>query len=437
MSALGSSRSAQVARAKHSPAVRPHDGRSSVATDFDVAKVRADFPILAQKVHGKPLVYLDNAATTQKPQAVIDAILHYYTTENANIHRGVHALSELATEHYEQARANVQRTLNAADSQEIVFVRGTTEGINLVAQTWGRAQIGRGDEIVISAMEHHSNIVPWQMLCEQCGARLRVAPINDDGELLLDEFEKLLGPKTRLVAIAHVSNALGTVNPVREIVEMAHQWNARVLLDGAQAVPHLAVDVQAIDCDFFVFSGHKVYGPTGIGVLYGKADLLEAMPPYQGGGDMISSVTFEKTLYNRLPHKFEAGTPNVCGVIGLGAALDYVHVLGLERISAHEHAVLTYGTECLRQIAGLRLIGTAREKAGVLSFVVEGVHPHDVGTILDQEGIAIRTGHHCAQPLMQRFGVPATARASLALYNTFEEIDALAAGLNKVREVFA
>ena len=406
-------------------------------TDFDVYKIRADFPILARKIQGKPLVYLDNAATSQKPQAVIDAIVRYYTMDNANIHRGVHTLSMLATENYEHARGIVQRVLNAAEPSEIIFVRGATEGINLVAQTWGRTHVGRGDEIVISTMEHHSNIVPWQILCEQQGAKLRIAPINDEGELLLDEFEKLLGPKTKLVSMGHISNALGTVNPVRKIVEMAHQWNARVLLDGAQAVPHMSVDVRALDCDFYVFSGHKVYGPTGIGVLYGKKELLDAMPPYQGGGDMISSVTFEKTLYNRLPHKFEAGTPHVAGAIGLGAALEYVNAIGTDRIAAHEHGVLAYGTERLQAVPGLRLIGTAREKAGVLSFVVDGIHPHDVGTILDQEGIAIRTGHHCAQPLMQRFGVPATARASLALYNTMEEIDALVSGLQRVREVFA
>jgi cysteine desulfurase / selenocysteine lyase len=411
--------------------------RAAEQTGFDVSRVRADFPILARKVHGKPLVYLDNAATTQKPQAVVDAIARYYAEQNANIHRGVHTLSELATESYEQARAAAQRFLGAAASCEIIFVRGTTEGINLVAQTWGRTHVGRGDEIVLTAMEHHSNIVPWQILCEQQGAKLRVAPINDDGELLLDELEKLLGPKTKLVALAHVSNVLGTVNPARTVAEMAHRRGARVLLDGAQAVPHLPVDVRALDCDFYVYSGHKVYAPTGVGALYGKAELLDAMPPYQGGGDMISSVTFEKTLYNRLPYKFEAGTPNVSGAIGLRAALDYVDAIGLDRIAAHEHRLLAYGTERLRAIPGLRLIGTARKKEGVLSFVVDGIHPHDLGTVLDQQGIAIRTGHLCAQPLMQRFGVPATARASLALYNTMEEIDALAGGLEKAREVFA
>jgi cysteine desulfurase / selenocysteine lyase len=415
-------------------AIRP---QAAAQTDFDVYRVRADFPILAREIHGKPLVYLDNAATTQKPQAVIDSMIRYYTSENSNIHRGVHMLSELATENYEQSRVTVQRFLNAADPREIIFVRGATEGINLVAHTWGRANIGRGDEIVISAMEHHSNIVPWQILCEQLGANLRVAPVNDAGELLFDEFERLLGPKTRLVAMAHVSNALGTVNPVRKIVQAARRVNARVLLDGAQAVPHMPVDVRAIDCDFYVFSGHKIYAPTGIGILYGKAELLEAMPPYQGGGDMISSVTFEKTLYNRLPHKFEAGTPHVSGAIGLGAALEYVNSIGLDRISRHEKQVLAHGTKRLLEIPGLRLIGTAREKEGILSFVLEGIHPHDVGTILDQEGIAIRTGHHCAQPLMERFGLPATARASLALYNTMEEMDTLASGIEKVREVFA
>jgi cysteine desulfurase / selenocysteine lyase len=411
--------------------------QAAAQKDFDVRKVRADFPILARKIQGKPLVYLDNAATSQKPQHVIDAMVRYYTSENANIHRGVHALSEQATESYEQARKIARRFINSADTREIVFVRGATEGINLVAQTWGRANIRRGDDIVVSTMEHHSNIVPWQILCEEKGANLRVAPVNDAGELLFDEFEKLLGPKTKLVAMAHVSNALGTVNPVREIVEAARRCNARVLFDGAQAVPHMAVDVCALDCDFYVFSGHKVYGPTGIGVLYGKAELLEAMPPYQGGGDMISSVTFEKTIYNRLPYKFEAGTPHISGAVGLGAALEYVNSLGIDRIARHEKQVLAYGTKRLLEIPGLRLIGTAKEKEGILSFVLEGIHPHDIGTILDREGIAIRTGHHCAQPLMKRFGVPATARASLALYNTIEEIDALANGLQKVREVFA
>ena len=404
---------------------------------FDVFKIRADFPILAVKVHGKPLVYLDNAATTQKPQAVIDALIHYYTSENANIHRGVHALSELATESFEQARMKVQRFLRAGDPGEIVFVRGATEGINLVAQTYGRTHVRSGDEVIISSLEHHSNIVPWQILCEQQGAHLRVISINDDGELLLEEFEKLLGPKTKFVAIAHVSNALGTINPVRKMIEMAHHWNVPVLVDGAQAAPHIPIDVQALDCDFYAFSGHKLYGPTGIGVLYGKRKLLEAMPPYQGGGDMISSVTFEKTLYNKLPYKFEAGTPDVSGAIGLGAAIDYVSNIGLERIAAHEDKLLAYATHALSSIPGLRLIGTAKAKAAVLSFVMSNIHSHDIGTVLDQQGIAIRTGHHCAQPLMQRFGVEATARASFALYNTQAEVDALVAGIHKVQEVLA
>ncbi len=408
-----------------------------VADDLDVSRIRADYPILSREVHGRPLVYLDNAATTQKPQAVIDAISHYYAFENANIHRGVHLLSESATEAYEAARQTAQHFLNAEDRSEIVFVRGATEGINLVAQTYGRTHIGAGDEIVISTMEHHSNIVPWQILCEEKGAHLRVAPIDDNGELLLDEFEALLNAKTKLVAVAHVSNALGTVNPVSRIVEMAHLRNIPVLIDGAQAVPHLPVDVRALNCDFYAFSGHKVYGPTGVGVLYGKRSLLDAMPPYQGGGDMIRSVTFEKTLYNHVPYKFEAGTPHIAGAIGLGAALDYLTGLGPENVCAYEQGLLAYGVEALKAVPGLRLIGTAREKAGVLSFVMKGIHPHDIGTILDRQGIAIRTGHHCAQPLMQRFGIPATARASLAVYNTASEIDALVAGLQTLKEVFA
>ncbi len=404
---------------------------------FHVEEVRRDFPILQRLVRGKKLVYLDNAATSQKPRAVIDALSRYYEESNANIHRGVHFLSEHATEEYEAARKKVQSFLNARDASEIIFVRGTTEGINLVAQTYGRTQVGRGDEILITAMEHHSNIVPWQMLCEQNGARLRVAPMNDRGELLLEEFQKLVNPKTKMVAVAHISNALGTINPVRQIIEIAHRHKVPVLVDGAQATPHLAVDVQALDCDFYVFSGHKTYGPTGIGVLYGKAALLDAMPPYQGGGDMISSVTFEKTLYNKLPYKFEAGTPHVEGVIGMGAAIDYLNGLGINNVAAHEHKLLTYATQAVAEIPGLRLIGTAKEKAGVLSFVMEGIHPHDIGTILDQQGIAIRTGHHCAQPIMQRFGIPATARASFGLYNTKEEVDVLVEGIQKVREVFA
>jgi cysteine desulfurase / selenocysteine lyase len=409
----------------------------SVTDSIDVARVRADFPILETMVHGKPLVYLDNAATSQKPRAVIDAIMRYYQGTNANVHRGVHYLSETATEDYEGARKIAQQFINAAHSREIIFVRGTTEGINLVAQTLGRTRIGAGDEILITAMEHHSNIVPWQILCEEKGAKLRVAPINDNGELLLDEYANLLSPKTKLVAVTHVSNALGTINPLKRMVELAHAHNVPVLVDGAQAVPHIKVDVQALDCDFYTFSGHKVYAPTGIGVLYGKTALLESMPPYQGGGDMISSVTFERTTYNKLPYKFEAGTPDIAGVIGLGAALTYVENLGIENIGAHEHDLLVYATAAVSAIPGVRIIGTAREKAAVVSFVVEGVHPHDIGTILDQQGIAIRTGHHCSQPVMERFGIPATARASFAVYNTRGEIDALVGGIQKVKEVFA
>jgi len=399
---------------------------------FNVIKVREDFPILHQKVHGKPLVYLDNAATSQKPKAVIDAIMRFYTEDCANIHRGVHELSERSTQAYEEARGKVQRFINAPDKRQVIFVRGTTEGINLV--THG-VRLGAGDEVLISAMEHHSNIVPWQILCERTGAKLRVIPMNDCGELLLEEYEKLLTPRTRMVALAHVSNALGTVNPVRQMIATAHRRGVPVLLDGAQAVPHLKVDVQALDCDFYAFSGHKMFGPTGIGILYGRRELLEAMPPYQGGGDMIRTVTFEKTTYNELPYKFEAGTPNISAVIGLGAAVDYLDGVGMEDVTAHEQELLRHGTRLLSQIEGLRLIGTAREKAGVLSFVLEGIHPHDVGTILDHEGIAVRTGHHCAQPVMDRFGVPATTRASLSFYNTCEELDALAAGIERVKEI--
>ena len=409
----------------------------AATTLYDVEKIRRDFPILQQKIHGKPLVYLDNAATTQKPQSVIDALVNYYCEDNSNVHRGVHLLSERATAAYENSRSVVQHFINAAEPSEIIFVRGTTEAINLVAQTYGRRHVGPGDEVIISALEHHSNIVPWQMLCEEKGARLRVVPINDRGELILEEYEKFLGPKTKLVSVSHISNALGTLNPLRQIIASAHRYNVPVLIDGAQAVPRIPVDVRDLDCDFYAFSSHKLYGPTGLGILYGKAKLLDAMPPYQGGGDMISSVTFEKTTYNKLPHKFEAGTPHVAGAIGLAAAIEYVSRLGMENIATYEHDLLTYATDAVSQIPGIRLIGTAREKAGVLSFVLDPIHPHDIGTILDQEGIAIRTGHHCAQPVMQRFGVPATARASLGLYNTRAEVDALAAGLQKVKEVFA
>ena len=407
------------------------------AAGFDVRRIREDFPILKQKMHGKPLVYLDNAATTQKPQAVIDALLRYYLQDCSNIHRGVYVLSERSTEAYEETRKKLQRFLNAAEAREIVFVRGATEGLNLVAQTFGRQKLGASDEILITGLEHHSNIVPWQILCEEKGCRLRVAPINDRGELTLEEFEKLLNDRTRLVGVAHVSNALGTINPVKQIVRMAHAKNVPVVVDGAQAAPHMKIDVRDLDCDFYTISGHKLFGPTGIGALYGKASWLESMPPFQGGGDMILSVTFEKTIYNTIPHKFEAGTPHIAGVIGWGAAIDYVTQVGMDNIASYEHALLTYAMEAIGQIPGVQLIGTAREKAGVVSFLLKGVHPHDVGTVLDQEGIAVRTGHHCAQPVMERFGVPATVRASLAFYNTKQEINALAAGLERVKAMFA
>ncbi len=415
-----------------SPAAQPQ-----FASVLDIAKIRSDFPILAERINGKPLVYLDNGATSQKPQVVLDAIANYYDHLNANIHRGVHTLSVRATDAHDAARQTVKQFVNAADTREIIFVRGATEAINLVAQTYGRVHVGAGDEVLITAMEHHSNIVPWQILCEEKGAHLKVAPIDDRGELLLDEFASLIGPRTKIVAVTHVSNALGTVTPLREMIELAHRQGVPVLVDGAQAVPHFAVDVQALDCDFYAFSGHKVYGPTGIGVLYGKRALLNAMPPYQGGGDMIRSVTFAKTTYNDLPFKFEAGTPDIAGAIALGAALNYIGNLGMDKIAAHESELLAYATETVGAIPGIRLIGTARERAGVLSFLLDNVHPHDLGTILDREGIAIRTGHHCAQPVMERFGIPATARASFAVYNTKEEVDALVAGIRVAREVFA
>ena len=404
--------------------------------EAEAIRLRSQFPALNQEVRGKPLVYLDNAATSQKPQAVIDAISDYYARYNANVHRGLHALSEMATAEYEGARAKVRSFINASDDREVIFVRGTTDGINLVAGSYGPAKVGPGDEIVISEMEHHSNIVPWQMLCEQTGAELKVVPFNEDGELLIDEYEQILGPRTKLVAMAHTSNALGTINPVKTIVEMAHARDIPVLIDGAQAVPHGPVDMQDLDCDFFTFSSHKVFGPTGMGVLYGKAEILDAMPPYQGGGDMIKSVTFEKTIYNDLPYKFEAGTPNIAGAIGLGAAIDYVESVGMARIFDYEKSLLHYAHDALSSIERVRILGTAREKAGVVSFLLDGVHAHDVGTILDTEGVAIRTGHHCAQPVMQHFGIPATARASLAFYNTRSDIDALVKGLDKVIEVF-
>jgi cysteine desulfurase/selenocysteine lyase len=419
-----------------SPDVR-REPRPSSAVAIDLTAVRRDFPILSRQVHGKPLVYLDNAASSQKPRSVIEAERRLYEEYYANVHRGVHSLSMESTDAYEAGRVKAQKFLNAASTREIVFTRGTTEAINLVAATFGRAQVKAGDEILVSGLEHHSNIVPWQMLCEEKGARLRSVPINDDGEVILEELAKRLTPRTRLLGMAHVSNALGTINPVTQIIEMAHARGVPVLLDGAQAAPHVAVDVQSLGCDFYAFSGHKIYGPSGIGVLYGKAALLEEMPPYQGGGDMILSVSFEKTTYNELPYKFEAGTPNIAGVVGLGAALDWVTGIGLDRIAAHEHALLEYGTRRLLEIPGLRIIGTAREKAAVLSFVMDGVHPHDMGTVLDYEGVAVRTGHHCAQPVMERFGVPATTRASLAVYNTKQEIDVLVAGIEKAGEMFA
>ncbi|MCH8940305.1 MAG: cysteine desulfurase [Chloroflexi bacterium] len=404
---------------------------------FDVEAVRKDFPILSREVQGKPLVYLDNAATSQKPQSVIDTLVRYYTEINANVHRGVHTLSQEATDEYEGARSKVRKLINAKEDAEIIFTRGTTEGINLVARTFGVQHVGEGDEVIISNMEHHSNVVPWQILCDQIGAHLRVVPINDDGELLMDEYEKMVGPRTKLVSIVHLSNALGTINPVKDIVAIAHQHGVPVLLDGAQSAPHLPVDVQDLDCDFYAFSGHKLYGPTGIGILYGKREILESMPVYQTGGEQIKSVTFEKTIYNDLPYKFEAGTPNIAGAIGLGAAIDYVNAIGLDRAEAYETELLHYGTEQLQTIEGLKLIGTAQHKSGVLSFLLEGIHPHDIGTVLDTQGIAIRTGHHCTQPLMQRFQIPATARASLAFYNTKAEIDALVEGIHKTFEVFS
>lgn len=403
---------------------------------FAVEQYRKDFPILSQSVHGKPLVYLDNAATTQKPNAVLDIQNIYYREQNANIHRGVHRLSELATFEYEKARGKIKNFLNAAENKEIIFTAGTTAGINLIAQSFGKTFLNAGDEVIISAMEHHSNIVPWQIICEERGAVLRVIPMTDDGELIMEEYQKMLNPRTKIVSVVFVSNSLGTINPVERIIALAHQNGSKVLVDGAQAVAHMKVDVRALDCDFFVFSGHKLFGPTGIGALYGKAELLDRMKPYQGGGDMILSVTFEKTTYNDLPYKFEAGTPNIVGGIGLGAAIDYVNAIGLDAINHYEHALLSYGTELLNSIEGVRIIGTAKEKASVLSFVMDQAHPHDIGTILDSEGIAVRTGHHCTQPVMHRFGIPATARASISFYNTRQELDMLVRGIQKVKEIF-
>jgi cysteine desulfurase / selenocysteine lyase len=410
-------------------AVRP-------SSALDVERIRADFPILKLKVNGKPLVYLDNAASSQMPQQVIDRLVRYQTAEHANIHRGVHYLSETATAAYEGARVKIQRFINAKEAREVIYTRGTTDSLNLVMHGYGRAFIGAGDEIIVSQLEHHSNIVPWQMLCEEKGAKLRVIPCDDAGELLLDDYQKLFNSHTRLVAITHVSNALGTINPVKEMIATAHQHGVPVLIDGAQAVPHMKVDVQDLNCDFYAFSAHKMCGPTGIGILYGKAALLEKMKPFEGGGDMILSVTFEKTTYNVIPHKFEAGTPPIAAGIGLGATIDYLESLGLDRIAAHEQDLISYATDAFRQLKDVRIVGTAQDKAGVLSFTVKGVHPHDVGTILNEDGVAVRTGHHCAQPVMQRFGIPATARASFYLYNTLSEVDALVAGIHKVQKIF-
>jgi cysteine desulfurase/selenocysteine lyase len=407
-----------------------------VGTKLDVARIRKDFPILHTKVHGKPLVYLDNAATSQKPQSVIDAITRYYTEQNSNVHRGVHFLSGFATEAYEETRKKIVRYINAASEREVIFVRGTTEGVNLVAQSYAKKYIGKNDEVLISALEHHSNIVPWQMVCDERGATLKVVPINDEGEIIVEEYAKLLTSKTKIVALAHVSNALGTVNPIKEMIALAHDHGIPVLVDGAQAMPHMRVDVRELDADFYTFSSHKMFGPTGVGVLYGKEKLLNAMPPYQGGGDMIRSVTFEKTTYNDLPYKFEAGTPNIADVVGFGAAVDYLDKLDFHAVEAYEQELLAYATQVLTAEKRVRIIGTAKHKAGVISFIVDGIHAHDVGTIVDSEGIAVRTGHHCAMPVMQRFNVPATARASFAFYNTKEEVDALMRGIKKVIEVF-
>ena len=414
------------------PLARPRVRSSVPPPAFDVMRVREDFPILRRTVRGRRLTYLDNAATTQKPQAVLDAITGYYTTSNANVHRGVHLLSELATEAHDAAREKVRAFFNASSTREIVFTRNSTEGINLVAHAFGRPRVGAGDDVVISAMEHHSNIVPWQLLCAERGAHLRVAPIDDAGDLMMDRLAELIGPRTRIVSITHMSNALGTINPIRAVVEMAHAQGVPVLVDGSQAAYHMPVDVRALGCDFYVATGHKLYGPTGIGVLYGRESLLEEMPPFLGGGDMIRSVSFEGSTWNELPYKFEAGTPDIAGAIGLGAALDYIRGVGFPNITAHEEDLLAYATATVAEVPGVRIIGTARRKASILSFVMEGAHPHDIGTIVDQEGVAIRTGHHCAQPVMERFGVPATARASLAMYNTREDVDTLAAALRRV-----
>lgn len=399
---------------------------------IDTQKIRADFPVLDQTINGKQLVYFDNAATTQKPSAVIDALLHYYQTDNANIHRGIHTLAERATRDFEATREAVRAFLGAASTEEIIFTSGTTQGINLVASTFGRKFIGEGDEIIISGLEHHSNIVPWQMLCEEKGSILKVIPVTDEGELDMEVYASLLSPNVKLVAVNHVSNALGTINPIKQIIDQAHAVGAKVLIDGAQSSSHITIDVQALDVDFYAFSGHKIYGPTGVGVLYGKKDLLNAMPPYMGGGEMIKEVSFEKTTYNELPYKFEAGTPNIADVIALKAAIDYINVIGKENIAAHEDALLAYATERLLKIEGLRIIGTAKEKVSVVSFVIDGIHPQDIGVLLDNQGIAVRTGHHCTQPLMKRFNIVGTTRASFAVYNTIEEVDRLITGLERV-----
>jgi len=408
----------------------------SKPTLYDVEKIRSDFPILQTKVHGKPLVYLDNAATSQKPITVITKAQEYYSSMNSNIHRGVHALSQVATEAYEMARIKIKNFINSLGKNEIIFTRSTTESINLVAQTYGRANIKEGDEVIISEMEHHSNIVPWQMICDEKNAKLKIIPINDEGEIIFEEYEKILTNRTKFISVVYVSNSLGTINPVKQIIELAHQNNIPVLLDAAQAVHHIGIDVQELDCDFLAFSGHKIYGPTGIGVLYGKINLLDSMPPYQGGGDMISKVTFEKTTFNELPYKFEAGTPNISGAIGLGEAIDYITNIGIDNIALHEKYLLDYATEVIADIPGLKIIGTAKEKVSVLSFVLDNIHPHDIGTFLDFEGVAIRTGHHCTQPVMDRYRIPATSRASFAMYNTKDEIDILLKGLKKIIEVF-
>ncbi len=415
--------------------VELHLGANSVQA-FDLAKVRSDFPILTREIHGRPLVYLDNAASAQKPRQVLEAMQDVHERHYANVHRGAHTLSQEATDLFEQARVKAQRFINAADDHEIVFTRGGTEAINLVAASYGRGFLTAGDEVIISYLEHHSNIVPWQLLRDQIGIEIKVVPVDDDGAFMLEEYQALLGPKTKLVAVTHISNALGSVTPVAELIRLAHDQGAKVLLDGCQAVPHQKVDVQALDVDFYAFSSHKIYGPTGIGVLYGKRDLLNAMPPYQGGGEMILSVSFEKSVYQESPHRFEAGTPAIVEAVGMGAAMDYLEALGLENVAAHEAGLLAYGTERLSQIPGLRIIGTAKEKAGIISFVLDGIHAHDIGTIVDRAGVAVRTGHHCAEPLMHRFGVSATARASFGLYNTLEEVDALADSIVKVQEIF-